>query len=105
MSRDRRRIARIWRGRTPASRAAEYLDFLERKGLSGYRATPGNRGVQVLLRTEGDVAEFLLITWWDDYDAIRGFAGPDPERAVYYPEDDDFRLEKEPNVTHYEVVE
>lgn len=105
MSRDRRRIARIWRGRTPASRAAEYLDFLERKGLSGYRATPGNRGVQVLLRTEGDVAEFLLITWWDDYDAIRGFAGPDPERAVYYPEDDDFLLEKEPNVTHYEVVE
>ena len=105
MSRDRRRIARIWRGRTPASRAAEYLDFLERKGLSGYRATPGNRGVQVLLRTEGDVAEILLITWWDDYDAIRGFAGPDPERAVYYPEDDDFLLEKEPNVTHYEVVE
>jgi heme-degrading monooxygenase HmoA len=104
MSRDRRPIARIWRGRTPASRAAEYLDFLETKGLSGYRATPGNRGVQVLLRTEGEVAEFVLITWWDDYDAIRSFAGPDPDRAVYYPEDDDFLLEKEPNVTHYEVV-
>jgi hypothetical protein len=104
MSRDRRPIARIWRGRTPASRAAEYLHFLETKGFSGYRATPGNRGVQVLLRTEGDVAEFLLITWWDGYDAIRGFAGPDPERAVYYPEDDGFLLEKEPNVSHYEVV-
>jgi heme-degrading monooxygenase HmoA len=104
MSRDQRRIARIWRGRTPASRAAEYLDFLEAKGLSGYRATPGNRGVSVLLRTDGDVAEFVLITWWDDYDAIKSFAGPDPERAVYYPEDDDFLLEKEPNVTHYEVV-
>jgi hypothetical protein len=46
----------------------------------------------------------VLITWWDDYDAIKSFAGPDPERAVYYPEDDDFLLEKEPNVTHYEVV-
>ncbi len=100
-----RPIARIWRGRTPASKAAAYLDFLEKKGLSGYRATPGNRGVQVLLRTENDVAEFLLITWWDGYDAIRRFAGPDPERAVYYPEDDDFLLEKEPTVTHYEVFE
>jgi hypothetical protein len=36
---------------------------------------------------------------------IGRLAGPDPERAVYYPEDDDFLLEKEPNVTHYEVFE
>lgn len=35
---------------------------------------------------------------------IARLAEPDPERAVYYPEDDDFLLEKEPNVTRYEVV-
>jgi hypothetical protein len=100
-----RPIARIWRGRTPAAKAAEYLDFLQRKGLSGYRATEGNRGVEVLLRIDGQVAEFLLLSYWDGYDAIRRFAGPDPERAVYYPEDDEFLLEKEPTVTHYEVFE
>lgn len=99
------RIARVWRGRTPASKAEGYLQFLREKGLAGYHATPGNRGVHVLRRNEGDVAEFVLLTIWDDYDAIRRFAGPDPERAVYYPEDDDFLLEKEPNVTHYEVFE
>jgi len=31
------------------------------------------------------------------------FAGPDPERARYYPEDKGFLLEFEPTVTHYEV--
>jgi len=100
-----RPIARIWRGRTPAAKAAGYLDFLRRKGLAGYRATEGNRGVEVLLRIDGDVAEFLLLSYWDGYDAVRRFAGPDPERAVYYPEDDEFLLEKEPTVTHYEVHE
>lgn len=100
-----RPIVRIWRGRTAASRAADYLEFLRSKGLSGYRATPGNRDVQVLLRIEGEIAEFLLVSHWEDYDAVRRFAGPDPERAVYYPEDDEFLLEKEPNVTHYEVCE
>jgi heme-degrading monooxygenase HmoA len=100
-----RPIARIWRGRTPASKATNYLEFLRSKGLAGYRATPGNRGVHVLLKIEKEVAEFLLISWWDGYDAIRRFAGSDLERAIYYPEDDDFLLEKEPTVTHYEVVE
>jgi heme-degrading monooxygenase HmoA len=105
MSETGRPIARIWRGRTPASRAAEYAEFLVRRALPDYRSTQGNRGAQVLRRTEGDVAEFVVVSFWDAYDAIRRFAGEDPSRAVYYPEDDGFLLEKEPTVTHYEVFE
>ncbi len=40
-------IARIWRGVTPARKADAYLTYLEATGLQEYRATPGNRGVQV----------------------------------------------------------
>jgi hypothetical protein len=36
-------------------------------------------------------------------DAIRGFAGDDVERAVYYPEDDRFLVEHEDTVTHWQV--
>lgn len=36
--------------------------------------------------------------------AIAKFAGDEPERAVYYPEDTDFLLELEPMVTHFEAV-
>jgi heme-degrading monooxygenase HmoA len=69
-----------------------------------YESTPGNRGVLLLRRADGDVTHFVFTTLWDSIEAIRRFAGEDPERARYYPEDDDFLLEKEELVTHAEVV-
>jgi heme-degrading monooxygenase HmoA len=97
-------IGRIWRGNTRADQASEYLAYIEKTGLKEYRATPGNRGVWILRKVEGGAAEFLVISFWEDFDAIRRFAGPEPQKAVYYPEDDRFLLGKEPNVTHYEVA-
>ncbi len=97
-------IARIWHGVTPATRADEYMDYLNRTGIPDYRATEGNRGVNVLRRIEGDRAHFVLITFWDSMDAIRRFAGSEPQKARYYPEDEDFLLELEPEVVHYEVL-
>ena len=96
-------IARIWRGVTRAEHADVYMDYLEATGLKDYRATPGFAGLQVLRRIADDRAEFVLITFWESWDAIRAFAGDDPETSVYYHEDDDYLLEKEPHVTHYEV--
>lgn len=98
-------IARTWHGAVPAAKADAYHRYLLRTGVPDYRGTPGNRGVHVLRRIEGEVAHFLLITFWDDLAAIRAFAGDDPTRARYYPEDDDFLLEKEPHVTHYEALD
>jgi heme-degrading monooxygenase HmoA len=97
-------IARIWRGRTPAQKADAYLEFLERTGFSEYRATDGNRGVLALRRVQDDVAEYTLITLWDSMEAIRRFAGDDPEQAKYYPDDPGFLLEMPPRVEHYEVA-
>lgn len=97
-------IARIWHGITPAAKAETYLGFLNQSGVPDYRATPGNRGVYVLRRIEGEVAHFTLISLWDSLEAVKGFAGPQPEIAHYYPEDQDFLLEFEPTVTHHEVL-
>jgi hypothetical protein len=49
-------------------------------------------------------SEFTLISLWDSWDAIKAFAGPDPEKAVFYPDDDKFLLERGPGITHYEVL-
>jgi len=98
-------IARTWHGRVSAENADAYHAYLLRTGLGDYASTPGNRGVQVLRRTEGGVAHFLLLTLWDSLDAIRAFAGDDYERARYYPEDDAYLLEREPFVTHYDVLD
>lgn len=97
-------IARIWHGVTAAERADEYLDYLNETGVPDYRATEGNRGVYVLRRVEGGEAHFLTLSFWESLGAIEGFAGSDPERARYYPEDEEFLLHFEPEVRHYEVV-
>ena len=97
-------IARIWTGATRAADADVYLDYLHATGFPEYRATPGNRGVLALRRIDGDRAEFLLLTMWDSEEAIRRFAGDDPERAVFYPEDDRYLVARGERVSHYELV-
>lgn len=97
-------IARIWHGETPPEKADEYLDYLTRTGVSDYRATEGNRGAYVLRRVEDGRAHFLTVSFWDSMEKVKAFAGPDPDVARYYPEDEGFLLEFEPTVAHYEVV-
>jgi hypothetical protein len=55
-------------------------------------------------RIDGDVAHFILITIWESVEAIQGFAGERYEEARYYPEDDDYLLEREANVDHAEAL-
>lgn len=98
-------IARQWHGRVRTVQADEYYAYLQRTGLSDYASTPGNRGVFVFRRAEGDVTHYLLTTLWESWEAIRAFAGEDLERAKYYPEDEEYLLEREPTVTHYEVLD
>ena len=96
-------IARIWRGITLKEKADDYLAYLHATGLPDYAKTPGNRGVSVLRRTQGDHCEVMLISLWESMDAVRAFAGENPDRSVYYPEDDQYLLQMEPLVRHYDV--
>jgi heme-degrading monooxygenase HmoA len=97
-------IARTWRGATRAADGERYLAYLQRTGLAAYGATPGNAGVLALRRVTEDRAEFLLVSLWDSWDAIRAFAGDHPDRAVFYPEDDQFLVARDEQVDHFEVV-
>jgi heme-degrading monooxygenase HmoA len=97
-------IARVWRGATRADDAEAYLAYLGRTGHAGYRRVAGHRRTITLRRIVGDRAEFVLITLWDSLDAIRGFAGTDLERAVFYPDDDRYLVEREARVGHFDVV-
>ena len=57
-----------------------------------------------LRRVADGRCEFFLMTLWDSWDAIKAFAGEDYEKAVYYPEDDKFHLNRGPQVEHFEVL-
>ena len=97
-------IARTWRGTVRAAEAEAYLEYLRKTGLESFSATPGNRGALALRRTVNDLTEFLIVSFWDSADAIRTFAGHDIERAVFYPDDDRFLVERDTHVTHFEVA-
>jgi heme-degrading monooxygenase HmoA len=97
-------IARIWRGAVRARDAAAYADYVQRTGIDGYQRTPGNRGAWALWRIDGDRAEIVTVSLWESRAAIEGFAGPDIEKAVFYPDDDRFLIDRDLTVLHYEVA-
>ena len=97
-------VVRMWHGRVPSNKAPAYREFVNRRAIPDYRSVPGNISVHILERQEGEITHFITLTFWESMDAVRAFAGEDVERAKYYPEDEDFLLEFEPTVVHYEVV-
>jgi antibiotic biosynthesis monooxygenase (ABM) superfamily enzyme len=96
-------IARVWRGATRAEDADEYAAYVEETGMAGARALEGSRGTLVLRRMDGDRAEFVTLLLFDSSDRVRNFAGDEIERAVFFPEDDRYLIERDLHVTHYEV--
>jgi heme-degrading monooxygenase HmoA len=96
-------IARTWRGAVRADDAEAYADYIRATGIAAYAATPGNRGSYLLYRLDGERAEVLTVSFWESLDAIHGFAGNDIERAVFYPEDDRYLVERD-LVAHHWVI-
>jgi heme-degrading monooxygenase HmoA len=98
-------IARIWHGRTSSSNAEKYREFVLETGITGYRSIKGNLGAQIWQKQEGDITHIWTVSWWDDYESIKQFAGEDFEKAKYYNEDKKYLLEFEEKVTHCECYD
>lgn len=96
-------IARIWHGKTNKSKFDRYSEILEKIAIPDYQKTEGFKGLTFLRNIVGDEAHFNLITYWENMEVIKNFAGVDFEKAKYYPIDDDYLLEFEQNVQHYQV--
>jgi heme-degrading monooxygenase HmoA len=97
-------VARMWHGRVPEARRAEYRSYLIENGIRKLEQIPGNLGADVLERTADGVSEFTVISYWPSLDAIRAYAGSDIEKTHNLPRDPDFLIELEPHVKHFEVV-
>ena len=99
---DEHNVVRMWRGVIRTADRDEYVDYVERTGIEQYRSTAGNRDAWTLTRDLGDgLTEIVTVSRWDSLDSIRGFAGADIDKAVYYPDDDRFLVERDDTVRHY----
>ena len=87
---DEQNVVRIWRGVIRTAARDEYVEYVERTGIEEYRSTPGNRDAWTLTRELPDGLTEILTVSRDEI-----------ERAVYYPEDDRFLVERDDTVRHY----
>lgn len=97
-------IVRLWKARTSAATADEYVRHATQTVFPKVRTLPGHRGEYLLRRAVGDYVELIVLTLWDSMEAIRGFAGDDLEKAVVEPAAQAVLTEFDRNVTHFEVV-
>jgi hypothetical protein len=95
----------MWHGVVPAAKAEQYLERMRKVALPDYKSARGNLDAYCLFRTDGDVAHFEMLTFWDKIDSIKRFVGEDYQAAQYDDFDREFLLELEPRVRHYEVHE
>ena len=97
-------IVRMWRGVVRTEARERYVEYIERTGMREYRQTPGNQEAWMLSRDLGDGrTEIVTLSRWESLAAIVGFAGHDIERAVFYPEDDEYLIERDLTVRHYRL--
>lgn len=97
-------LVRSWTGWTRTIDADAYVEYMHEVALDGYAETPGNRGVLMLRRDLPDGrTEFTMITAWDDWSSVRAFAGDNPDKAVFYPLDERFLIDRDLTVRHYDV--
>ncbi len=97
-------IVRTWRGWVSAEKTAAYIEYVTRTGLDSYQKTPGNLGAQMWTKDLGDGrTEVMTVSWWSSRADIEAFAGKDISVAVFYPEDDEYLIDRETTVMHYDV--
>ena len=95
-------IARIWRGRTEASRADEYEAYLHEHGIKPLEAKA--LGVQLFREDRGRETEFVTISYWESVEAMSRFAGSDPRKIHHLERDPDFLIEMPDGVQILSIV-
>lgn len=98
-------IARVWHGWTTLGNADAYERLLREEVFPGIAAkgVRGYRGIDLLRRPGDEEIEFVTIMWFENRDAVREFAGEDPE-AAYVPRSAREILARfDERSTHFEV--
>ncbi len=96
-------IARHWTGATRREDADAYERLLRETVIPALQRIEGYRGGYVLRRDTGDEVEFVVVNLFATLDAVRAFAGPDYETAVFEPEARRLLSRAEPRALHYDV--
>lgn len=98
-------ISRHWKGIVKAGHEEEYMRHLKTNTFPHLDGIPGFTRASILRRPAKGGTEFKIVTVWASMDAIKAFAGADPEAAVVPTLVHGWMVSYESRVTHYEIVE
>jgi len=97
-------ISRHWRALAKPGEAERYIRHLTEETFPKLSGIPGFIRASILRRELPRGTEFLIVTEWQSLDAIKAFAGDDPEAAVVPAVVQAMMIEYDPRVRHYEVA-
>jgi len=95
-------IMRVWHGFTSRNDADAYDRMLREEILPGIHRIDGYRGCWLLRRDADGEVEFVTITTWDSWDAIKECA-PDG-KSVIHPKAAHLLTRHDERPVHYEGV-
>ena len=75
-------IARLWHGWTRPENADKYHNLLQSRVLPEIHCVSGYKGAWLMRRDAGAEVEFITLTLWESWDAVREFAGAGQTHAV-----------------------
>lgn len=103
-SQDGGMILRMWKARSTAEKSDRYIQHATGRVFPALRTIEGHRGAYLLRRAVDGVVELVVLTLWESMEAVRKFAGVEPEKAVVEPEARAGLTDFDETVTHFEVV-
>lgn len=96
-------IVRTWRCRATPEGADAYERYLTGTVFAGLATIAGHRGVELLRREVDGLVEFVALSFWDSFDAIREYAGENVDLAMVKPEARAMLADFDTFVEHYEL--
>jgi heme-degrading monooxygenase HmoA len=98
-------IFRRWKGIARRGQAESYVSHLRRETFPALAAIPGFVRASVLRRDVEEGTVFQVVTVWESWEAIRAFAGADPDAAVVPAAVQAMMGHYDRRVVHYEVAD
>jgi heme-degrading monooxygenase HmoA/uncharacterized protein YciI len=97
-------ILRMWKARSTAENMGQYVQHVTKRVFPQLRTIKGHRGAYLLRRSVNGAIELVVLTLWESMDAVRRFAGGEPDKAVVEVEARAVLTDFDESVTHFEVV-
>lgn len=100
-------VARLWRGITLATKANQYLEYLNEFVAPAFQMAEGNEGLLVLQDQQDELAYFWFLSFWTSHEALRNFTGANSlEFDIVHlsPEEQSLLVAFESTARYYKVV-